>query len=97
MTDEGNINRYLGVEVKNQSDGSLEPIKEYLIGRIIKAVGLEPSSTGPKSTLVSARLLHKDQESLPRKKDWTIDFWFECCHIFRGWLGQSYLWILNNV
>ena len=70
MTDEGNIERYLSVEVKKKSDGSLESAQEYLIRRIIKAVGLEPSSTAPKPTPISDPLLHKDQEDLPRKRDW---------------------------
>ena len=70
LTDEEKIKRYLGVEVKNQSDVSLELIQESLIGRIIQVAGLYPFSTAPKSIPVSAPLLQKYQEGLLRKQDW---------------------------
>ena len=60
LTDEGNIEKYLRVDVKKKSNGSIELTQERLVGRIMKAVGLEPKLTGLKTTPMSTPLLHKN-------------------------------------
>ena len=72
LTDEENVERYLGVEVARQSDGSLELTQAYLISRIIKAIVLEPLKTAPKYTPITTTLLYTNQENMSRKEKWSF-------------------------
>ena len=69
LIDEGSLDRYLGVEVKRQSDGSIELTQQYLIGRIVKDVGLNPKMISFKTTSVILPLLNKEYEGLPHNKN----------------------------
>ena len=69
FTDEGDISKYLGVDIVRNKDGSMELRQTYLIQRIIEKVGLV-ETTGTKETPVGKPLLHKDCNGVKRKQDW---------------------------
>lgn len=45
LTDKSNIDKYLGVDIKDYADGSYEIRQPYLIKRIIDELKLEPVNT----------------------------------------------------
>ena len=69
FTDEGDITKYLGVDIIFNEDGSFELKQPYLIQCIQEKVGFT-ESTGAKSTPVGKPLLHKDYNGVDRKADW---------------------------
>ena len=71
LTDDGTINKYLGVDVKHKFDGSFKLTQPYLIERILKVLGVGgDSKTNSKPTPASKPLLHKDLEGWTRKNNW---------------------------
>ncbi len=70
LQDEGLIDKYLGVEIK-QLDGFLfELTQPFLIERVAKFLGIDNGRTNEKLTPVGKPLLNKDLNSVPRKYDW---------------------------
>jgi histone deacetylase 1/2 len=63
--DEGDMTKYLGVDINHLPDGSFELRQPYLIDRIIDTLGLQDSHTVPTPSVKP--LLHKDLDGLPRK------------------------------
>ena len=70
FTDEGDLKNYLGVEFTRHSDGKLEFRQEFLISRIIKALGFEEELNGKHTNPGTKPALHKDVEGPPRKHNW---------------------------
>jgi len=70
LTDEGSIDKYLGVEICDYPDGSYELKQSYLIERIIDALGLTSAETQKRPMSVASPLLHKDLEGKDRIKPW---------------------------
>ena len=70
FTDEGSIDKYLGVEIKQIDDKSFELTQPFLIERIINFLGLENGKTHEKLTPVGKPLLNKDLDGVIRKYDW---------------------------
>ena len=71
MTDEGDVNKFLGIEINQCDDSTFELHQPFLIDRILSLLGLsnnefntDPSS---RSTPVARGLLHKDLMGKPRK------------------------------
>jgi len=82
LTDEGKLDKYLGIEITDNKDGSFEMSQPYLIQRIIEFVGLDMRMTNTRDTPVGKPLLHKDLQGLPRKTSFN----------YRGAIGMlSYL------
>ena len=69
LTKEGKIDKYLGVELVDNGQGSFEARQTNLIKRIITYSGLEASLTKPISTPTTLPLLHKDLQGINRKYD----------------------------
>ena len=69
LTDEGSLDRYLGVEIKKRNDGKVELFQPHLIDRFLAVVG-QDTNVNEKSTPVTNPLLHKDIAVLPRKFKW---------------------------
>ena len=74
LTDEGDIDKFLGVEIIDRGNGEFEMKQPHLIDRIVQALGLKDNSfnchvNGAK-TPASTILLNRDLEGKPRKKDW---------------------------
>lgn len=70
LTDEGTMQRYLGVEIKQLDDYSFEMFQPFLIKRIIDYIGIDGRMTNSRETPVGKPLLHKDLEGKPRKHTW---------------------------
>ena len=74
LTDEGDINKFLGIEIKEISKTKFELSQPYLIERLVKLLGLWDNeysvNCNPKNTPVGKPLLNKDLDGKPRKKDW---------------------------
>ncbi|EJK58187.1 hypothetical protein THAOC_21711, partial [Thalassiosira oceanica] len=74
LTDEGNIDKFLGIDIKNHNDGSFEMSQPHLIDRTLKYV-IESASfpnahVNAKLTPAAEKVLNKDADGLPRKNDW---------------------------
>ena len=70
LTDEGNVDKYLGVDIKNNADGTYEIRQLYLIRRIIDELKLDETISQKRPTPVAKPLLHKDLKGKPRVKPW---------------------------
>ena len=70
LTDEGSIDKYLGVDITKLSDGSYELKQPYLIKRIIDELKLSITKTQKRPMPVATPLLHKDLAGLERVKLW---------------------------
>lgn len=67
--DEGDIEKYLGVDVKKRKDGSYELTQKHLIQRFLSLMNVA-DTTNPRPTPAINPLLHKDIDGLPRKNEW---------------------------
>ena len=73
LTDEGNIDKFLGVEITNRANGEFEMSQPHLISRIVAFLGLEVLGEKVKHrdrVPASSVILDKDLEGKPRKKSW---------------------------
>ena len=71
FTDEGDIQRYLGVEISKLSDGSgFELTQPYLIERILEAAHIDKRMTNDRSTPVVGPVLSRDEDGPDRKHYW---------------------------
>ena len=70
LTDEGNISKYLGVDVKSHDDGTIELRQPYLIDRVIKDLNLDQSNTHDVPAVPP--LLHKDLEGSEKSAGWNF-------------------------
>ena len=70
FTDEGDIKNYLGVEFSRTADGSMEMKQEFLVDRILNAMGFEV--TADRVSIVPAVKvpLSKDSKGPARKHSW---------------------------
>ena len=69
FTDEGDLNRYLGVDITKHKDGSIEVTQPHLIGRFIALVD-HTQNINIKTTPSTKHSLHKDENSLKQKHSW---------------------------
>ena len=69
-TDEGSIDKYLGVNIEQLDGGSFEMSQPFFIERITTLLGIENDHTGEKITPVDKPLLNKDLNGVPRKYQW---------------------------
>ena len=73
LTDEGNIDKFLGVEITNRANGEFEMSQPHLISRIVAFLGLEVLGEKVKHrdrVPASSVILDKDLDGKPRKKSW---------------------------
>ena len=70
MTKEGKIDNYLGVELKDNPDGSFEASQPHLIQRIIDFAIDDSTKTNSRPTPASLPLLHKDENGSNRRNKW---------------------------
>ncbi|KAL7534594.1 hypothetical protein ACHAWF_004881 [Thalassiosira exigua] len=82
LTDEGSIDKYLGVLIKDIDENTFEMSQPFLIRRIIQFLSLDESKTRGRPTPVGKPLLNRDLDEAPRKHPW----------LYRGAVGMlSYL------
>ena len=70
LTDDGNLARFLGVEIGDKDDGSFHMTQPHLIQRILELCGIKPSEVNKRDSPASKPLLHKDLSGHPRKHSW---------------------------
>jgi hypothetical protein len=75
LTDEGDINIFLGFEIKKITRNKFEILQSFLIEQIVNLLGLGQNKfdvqTKTKITLVGKPLQNINLEGKPHKKDWT--------------------------
>ena len=82
LTDEGSLDKYIGVLIKDISSNSFEMSQPFLIRRIIASLSLDENKTRGRETPVGKPLLNRDLDGSPRKHVW----------LYRGAVGMlSYL------
>jgi hypothetical protein len=70
-TEEGAIDRYLGVDVQRLPNNEFSLRQPFLIQRILQTMGIEPSETNARFNPVIGPLLSRDIDGGPdRKFDW---------------------------
>ena len=70
FTDDGSLEKYLGVDVKRHKDGRIELTQTHLIQRFLEVIGLDPKAVNSRPTPALKPLLFKDIEGLTRKHSW---------------------------
>ena len=70
LTDEGSIDKYLGVNIEQLDGESFALTQPFLIDRICCALGINDGKTNEKQTPVGKPLLNKDLNGVARKYDW---------------------------
>jgi hypothetical protein len=76
LQDEGLIEKYLGVDIKQLDSSKFKLTQPILIERVTKFLGIDNGRTNEKLTPVGKPLLNKDLDGVPRK--WTIAAQLEC-------------------
>ena len=74
LTEEGNINKFLGIEITQLDDKRFKISQPFLIDRIIYFLNIDTNyygmDTNTKLTPVRKPLLHKNLSGKPRKENW---------------------------
>ena len=74
LTDEGNIDKFLGIEIKRLGKQEFEISQPFLIDRILSFLKLEiggaESNCNDKYTPAASQILNKDVMGKPRKRTW---------------------------
>ena len=71
FTDDGNLEKYLGVDVHWRKDGKIELTQPHLITRILEVLGMDPKTVNPRSTPAVKPVLSKDVQGKDRKTTWS--------------------------
>ena len=78
LTDEGSIDKYLGVLITDIDQNCFEMSQPFLARRIIEFLSLDVAKTRGRNTPVGKPLLNKDLNGVPRKHTW----------LYRGAVGM---------
>ncbi len=70
LQDEGLIDKYLGVDIKQLDSLKFELTQPFLIERVTKFLGIDNRKTNEKLTPVGKPLLNKDLDGIPQKYNW---------------------------
>ncbi len=70
LQDEGSIDKYLGVNIKQIDANAFELSQPFFIDRIATLLGIADGNKNQKLTPVGKPLLNKDLNEVPRKYDW---------------------------
>jgi hypothetical protein len=70
LTDEGSIDKYLGVKIDNIDKNSFEMSQPFLVQCIIEFLGLQENKNKGRDTPVGKPLLNKDLDGCPCKHIW---------------------------
>ena len=74
LTDEGDVDKFLGIEITKHEGSSFELSQPYLIERILRLLGLLDNDfkvdTNPAMTPAFQSLLHRDLAGKPRRRPW---------------------------
>ena len=82
LTDEGSLNKYIGILIKDINGSSFEMIHPFLVRRIIASLSLYENKTRGCNNPVGKPLLNRELYGFPIKHKW----------LYRGAIGMlSYL------
>ena len=71
LTDEGNLNKYLGIKIEERKDGSRVLMQPLLMRRILMAVGIDQKKkTWKKRKTPAIQVLQRDEGGHKRKQKW---------------------------
>ena len=70
LTDEGSIDKYLGVMIQDIDESSFKMSQPFLIRQIVEFLSLDVDKTRSRDTPVGKPLLNKDLDGSPRKHQW---------------------------
>jgi hypothetical protein len=70
LQDEGSIDKYLGVDIKQMNSSKFELTQPFLIERVTKLLGTDNRKPNEILTPVGKPLLNKDLDGVPQKYDW---------------------------
>ncbi len=70
LQDEGLIDKYLGVDIRQQDAPSFKLTQPFLIKRITKFLKIDNGKTNEKLIPVGKPLLNKDLDGVPQKYEW---------------------------
>ena len=71
FTDEGSIDKYLGVEIERLPDNAGFTMSQpHLIDRVLEAAGIDTRMTNSRPTPAVGSLLSRDEDGPERKHDW---------------------------
>jgi hypothetical protein len=65
LQDEGSIDKYLGVDIKQLGSSKFELTQPFLIEQVTKFLGIDNGKTNEKVTPVGKPLLNKDLDGVP--------------------------------
>ena len=72
LFDDGDLARFLGVEMEHRKDGTIVMSQTHLIRRILETCNIDLSEMNAKETPVGKPLLHKDLSGEKRKQHWNF-------------------------
>ena len=70
LTDDGDLARFLGVEMERREDGKIVMTQQHLISRILEVCNVDEKAMNERETPVGKPLLHKDLSGENRKQSW---------------------------
>ena len=70
LTDEGSLDKYIGVLIQDIDDNSFEMSQPFLIRRVIAFLSLDEHKTKGRESPVGKPLLNRDLDGVPRKHKW---------------------------
>ena len=70
LTDEGSIDKYIGVLIEDIHDNSFEMSQPFLVWRTIASLSLDENKTRRHNTPVRKPLLNIDLDGCPIKRKW---------------------------
>jgi hypothetical protein len=70
MTDEGDLNDYLGVNIDRRPDGTIELTQPHLIDQIIEDVNFVPETKTKNTPALSSKTLQREPDSEDHKATW---------------------------
>ena len=71
FTDDGALDKYLGVDVKRHKDGKIELSQSHLITRFLEVIQMDPNTVNSRKTPAIKPILIKDETGLARKCIWS--------------------------
>jgi hypothetical protein len=83
LTDDGELEDYLGTRFTRKRNGSIELSQPKMIEQVLHIVGLDPDSTRTKlhdTPASDLKILDNDPNALPREQNGTIDPPWVVCH-----------------
>jgi len=70
ITDKGDLNDFLGINVTHHADGTVELMQPKLIKRILLDMNLQPSTKTKRTPGRAGHVLQKYEDADPHKADW---------------------------